>query len=342
MTALLRYDAACKAIAEARAVDEVKDIRDKAEAMRTYARQAKNVDLEVMASEIRLRGERRLGELLIEAKDAGQITRGQPKKNCSDEEQNSRVTLEDIGIDRKLSSRAQRLGGIAEQAFEVMVARIRRDIQERGSRAALAALNTEEKQERRATREQILGGIQQALPDKRYGVILADPEWRFEPWSRATGMDRAADNHYPTSCTEVIAARDVPSIAADDAVLFLWATVPMLPHALTVMAAWGFDYRSNYVWAKDRIGTGYWNRNRHEHLLLGTRGNIPAPAMGTQWDSLIEAPVGEHSAKPDRFLEMIESYFPTLPKIELNRRGPPRPGWDAWGNEAVQPSEAAE
>jgi N6-adenosine-specific RNA methylase IME4 len=173
-----------------------------------------------------------------------------------------------------------------------------------------------------------------ALPTKKYGVIVADPEWRFEPWSRETGMDRAADNDYPTSALEVIKSRDVASIAADDSVLFLWATAPMLPYAFEVMNAWGFEYRSNYVWLKDRIGTGYWNRNAHEHLLIGVRGKIPAPAMGTQWDSVVEAPVGEHSAKPSIFLEMIEEYYPNLPRIELNCRGPARPGWDAWGNEA--------
>jgi N6-adenosine-specific RNA methylase IME4 len=57
------------------------------------------------------------------------------------------------------------------------------------------------------------------------------------------------------------------------------------------------------------------------------------PAMGHQWPSAITAPRGRHSAKPDIFLEMIEAYYPTVPKIELNRRGPPRLGWDAWGNE---------
>lgn len=192
------------------------------------------------------------------------------------------------------------------------------------------------KQETRSDREADLGRKITALPQKKYGVILADPEWRFEPWSRDTGMDRAADNHYPTSCTEVIAARDVASIAADDSTLWLWATVPMLPHALLVMGAWGFDYRSHFIWAKDRIGTGYWNRNKHELLLLGVRGKPPAPAHGTQWESLIYAEVAEHSAKPEHFLELIEFYFPSLPKIELNRRGPARPGWDAWGNEAQE------
>jgi N6-adenosine-specific RNA methylase IME4 len=196
------------------------------------------------------------------------------------------------------------------------------------------------KQIARDSRERGLGIKQSLLPDKKYGVIYADPEWRFEPWSRETGMDRAADNHYPTSVTEVIANRDVAAIAADDCALFLWATVPMLPHALLVMAAWGFDYRSHFVWAKDRIGTGYWNRNRHEVLLVGVRGNIPAPTPGTQWDSLVEAAVGEHSAKPRCFVEMIDELFPTLPKIELNCRGQPWSGWDAWGNEAVDEAAA--
>lgn len=196
------------------------------------------------------------------------------------------------------------------------------------------------KQERREEREEDLADKITALPNKRYGVVLADPEWRFEPWSRNTGMDRSPDNHYPTSCTEVIAARDVGSIAAPDCVLFLWATAPMLPHALLVMSAWGFDYKSNFVWGKDRIGTGYWNRNKHEHLLIGVKGDVPAPAMGTQWDSLIEASIAEHSAKPDKFLELIEAYFPNLPKIELNARRA-RPGWDAWGLEAPT-AEAAE
>jgi N6-adenosine-specific RNA methylase IME4 len=179
------------------------------------------------------------------------------------------------------------------------------------------------KQALREAREAALAERVTALPDRRYGVILADPEWRFEVWNDTTGMDRAADNHYPTSELEVIKSRDVPSIAAADCVLFLWATVPMLSQAIEVMTAWGFTYKSGFVWLKNRIGTGYWNRNRHELLLVGTRGNVPAPAMGRQFDSVIESPVGRHSEKPD-------AAFPTLPKIELNARGA-RPGWAAGG-----------
>jgi N6-adenosine-specific RNA methylase IME4 len=197
------------------------------------------------------------------------------------------------------------------------------------------------KQERRARLEAELGACIRALPARRYGVILADPPWRFEPYSRVTGMDRAAENHYPTSPLEEIKTLDVGSIAAPDCVLFLWATVPMLPQALAVMAAWGFAYKSSFTWAKDRMGTGYWSRNQHEMLLVGTRGRIPAPAMGTQRSSLIVAPVREHSHKPDEAYELIESYFPSLPKIELHARGAiARPGWSQWGAEA--PAQVAE
>lgn len=191
--------------------------------------------------------------------------------------------------------------------------------------------------------EKIAGGnaalAAAAAEGRRYGVIYADPEWRFEPWSRETGMDRAADNHYPTSPVEAIMARPVNAIAAHDSALFLWATRPMLPQALRVVDAWGFAYKSCTVWGKRREGEargpGYIFTDESELLLYATRGNVPAPAPGTQWPSLIIAPVGAHSEKPARFRELIESYFPSLPKIELNARTRP-PGWDVWGAEAPE------
>jgi hypothetical protein len=82
--------------------------------------------------------------------------------------------------------------------------------------------------------------------------------------------------------------------------------------------------------------------NRHELLLIGARGDIPAPAMGTQWPSVIEAPIRRHSEMPAAVFELIESYYPSLPKIELHARGRFRPGWDVWGNEAPHPLSNAQ
>jgi N6-adenosine-specific RNA methylase IME4/ParB-like chromosome segregation protein Spo0J len=185
---------------------------------------------------------------------------------------------------------------------------------------------------RTATFAEITKQAMENLGTKTYGVIYADPPWRFEPYSRDSGMDRAADNHYETIALEDIKAMAVP--AADDCVLFMWATAPMLPEALEVMTAWGFTYKSHCIWLKDRIGTGYWFRNEHELLLIGTRGSVPAPAPGQQYASVIEAPVTKHSAKPPHFAEMIEEMFPNVPAVELFARGQ-RLGWDVWGNEAA-------
>ena len=110
--------------------------------------------------------------------------------------------------------------------------------------------------------------------------------------------------------TEVIKARDVPSIAAVDCVLFLWTTNQHLRIAIDVMEAWGFEYKSNYCWGKDRIGLGFWNRSRHELLLVGTHGKIP---LSSAWHAMAFADHGAARSafgKAECFLEMIEQYYP--------------------------------
>lgn len=198
---------------------------------------------------------------------------------------------------------------------------------------------TEIKKDLRDKRERDTAG---EIPAGKFGVIVCDDEWDHVVWSRNTGMDRHASNHYETADDAHTAAelhertKARFECAADDCFLGMWATVQHLAIAVDLLRLRGFRYVSHYVWGKDKIGLGYWNRNKHEILLIGIKGDIPCPAPGTQWESLIMAPRGDHSAKPEIFLELIEAYFPTLPKIELNRRGPARPGWDAWGLEVEE------
>jgi N6-adenosine-specific RNA methylase IME4 len=188
--------------------------------------------------------------------------------------------------------------------------------------------------QRREARERELAAATErasrSLGRKLYGVIYADPPWRFEPYSRITGMNRAADNHYPTMTLDAIKALRIP--AAKNCVLFLWATVPMLPQALEVMTAWGFTYKSAWFWKKHCDGTGYWGRSRIEILLIGRRGNMPAPALGEQPPQVIEAPRGRHSEKPAIFAAIIEKLYPNVPKLEMFARSA-RNGWSVWGNE---------
>jgi N6-adenosine-specific RNA methylase IME4 len=209
-------------------------------------------------------------------------------------------------------------------------------------RGEKVSAKTTAKQHTREEREKALAKKQVALPDQKFGVIVSDAEWHDETWSEAGKNSRHPSNHYPTSAADVIASRPVKKLAADDCVLLMWTTNQHLRIALDVMEKWGFEYKSNYVWDKVFTGTGRWNQSRHETLLIGTIGKPPCPAPGKQWESIIvEKRTGPHSSKPEKVMQMIEEYFPNMPKIELNCRGKPRDGWVGWGLE-VEQKQAAE
>jgi N6-adenosine-specific RNA methylase IME4 len=168
-----------------------------------------------------------------------------------------------------------------------------------------------------------------------YGVIYADPPWNFKTWSDK-GKGRSAEAHF--DCMELggIEALPVRSWAAKKAVLYLWTTVPHLAQALAVIPAWGFTYKSNFVWAKRvrGFGTGYWCRNQHELLLIGARGSKVCPRFrGIEAQgSVIDGQLREYARKPDRAREIIELYHPGVPKLEMFPRET-LPGWDAWGDQ---------
>jgi N6-adenosine-specific RNA methylase IME4 len=189
-----------------------------------------------------------------------------------------------------------------------------------------------EREERRE--EKLRSVLATAELEGLFSIIYADPPWEdeFGPNSRQ------AELHYPVMSLEAIKALPVEKISTPDAALYLWALPHMVPSALDVMAGWGFDYRTQLIWGKDKIGLGEWVRQQHEVLLIGRRGAFPPPPAAVRSPSIVQAPRGKHSVKPDVFAEMIERWYPESVKLELFRRGPVRPGWAAWGNEA----EAAE
>lgn len=166
----------------------------------------------------------------------------------------------------------------------------------------------------------------------RYPVIYADPPWRYEN-PPIGASNRSIENHYPTMTLEEICNMPVAELATDDAILYLWATAPKLQECFEVVKAWGFEYRTNLVWDKEKIGMGYHARNQHEILLVCKRGQIPPPEAGTQPSSVHREARGKHSAKPHFYYEMIEAAYPQLPKIELFCRSP-REGWSVWGNQS--------
>jgi len=172
---------------------------------------------------------------------------------------------------------------------------------------------------------------------KKYNVILADPPWSFRAWSNK-GMGRSAEQHYPTMRLEDIKALPVSDLAAEDCVLFLWATFPMLKEALEVAEAWGFVYKTvAFTWVKENRkspglfwGLGYWTRANAEVCLLATRGSPKRQSAAVH--QVILSPVERHSKKPDEVRERIVTLMGDVPRVELFARQQ-TPGWDVWGNE---------
>ena len=178
------------------------------------------------------------------------------------------------------------------------------------------------------------GGQFPPLPAASYGIIYADPPWDYKgqlqhagPGSGDTG---GAVRHYPTVTLSDLKKLDVPGIAADDCLLFMWATNPHLDQAVDLGKAWGFAWATvAFVWDKQRVNPGFYTLSQCELCLVFKRGKIPRPRGSRNVRQLVSAPRGPHSAKPDEVRRRIGLMFPEQRKIELFARLESA-GWDAW------------
>lgn len=181
------------------------------------------------------------------------------------------------------------------------------------------------------------GGLQR----HGYGVIAADPPWRFKAGNKSS---RSAERHYPTMPLPDIKALPVHLLAADDCALLLWTTPPFLKQSMEVMAAWRFRYVSiAYTWLKLKKGhsdeffmdgdmfvsLGHTTRKSSEVCLLGKRGR-PA-RLNRDVEEVILAARREHSRKPEEFYRRTQRLY-AGPYLELFSRTD-REGWSVYGNE---------
>jgi len=179
-----------------------------------------------------------------------------------------------------------------------------------------------------------------AIGDARFATVLADPPWQFQNRTGKVAPEHRRLSRYGTMTLADIQALPVGRVAADTAHLYLWVPNALLPEGLTVMAAWGFAYKSNIVWHKvrkdggsDGRGVGFYFRNVTELLLFGVRGRQARTlAAGRRQVNLLATRKREHSRKPDEIYPILEACSPG-PRLELFARGT-RAGWTGWGNEA--------
>ncbi|GAH48791.1 unnamed protein product, partial [marine sediment metagenome] len=179
--------------------------------------------------------------------------------------------------------------------------------------------------------------LQLALPEGIYDIIYADPPWQY---SNVLPQWGAAETHYRTMSIEELCNIKIP--AADNAALFLWVTNPFLRDSFQVIDAWGFEYKTNLVWVKDKLkkpGSGFWIRGRHELLFICGKGSFLPDQTGKHpIGSVIEEPivlndpVQEHSKKPESVYELIEYLYPGGRYLELFARNNHK-HWTSWGDE---------
>jgi N6-adenosine-specific RNA methylase IME4 len=343
---LVLYDAACRALAEAVRVDEVKEILNVAVAMAAYARQAKNRDAEADAIEIRMRATRRLDQMRQTQKETVGLAKGgehggrRGKDGVRQTPSIVHPTLAMQGIDKNLAKQARAFGALSDQQFESVVVEARDKV----ARAVRNAVREVEREQNRANRGSAIEDgctvddvIALAHSGKRFGVIYADPAWEFKVYS-GKGKQRSAERHYDTASLDAIKALPVAPLAAEDCALLLWNVWPEMPGALDVIKAWGFEFKTaGFVWVKTVsdanpalfTGMGYYTRANTESCLLATRGS--PLRLNADVHQVVLAPVGEHSEKPEEVRRRIERLFPG-PYLELYARKP-APGWSVWGNE---------
>jgi N6-adenosine-specific RNA methylase IME4 len=358
MTALIQYERARAALADATKVEEILPLKAEVEHLKLYARQIQDRVLLAEAHAFQVRVERKLGLVIQAAKEAGQIAEGRPKKrpeNCSASEQFPRVTLDEVGIDRKLSSRAQRLASISERAVEAVIEDMRARVAGGAAKVVLdpvAAAEAAARKERAKAEHAVrvldgcdVGDLQALITQgRKFKSILIDPPWKFIARSEK-GEGRSAGEHYTTTGLDPIKALPLTDLAADDCVMFMWMVDWCPKWALELIEHWGFEHKTTaFTWAKQtesgegwHMGQGYWTRANPEDCWLATRGH--PQRIHADVRQLVVAPVMEHSRKPDeihdRIMRLVDG-----PYLEIYARRA-RNGWVTWGNEISREQFAA-
>jgi N6-adenosine-specific RNA methylase IME4 len=312
---LIKLDQAAKMLAEVKNIDDASQLIDLAEAARVYAKQiGLGLEAQNHAAEIKIRAQRKAGEILEKMdKNKGAATPFQGERALPPTYEEMDISYKDAHVWQTISKMPvdefeETISGLLENENELSTTKIYRE----------------------ARKSQWVEDVKNVQPPTgKYQVIYADPPWQYNQGADQHG---AAIRHYNTMSIEQLCDLPVKDLADDNAVLFIWVTSPQLEVCFDVIRAWGFQYKTSFVWDKVKHVMGHYNSVRHELLLICIRGSYPK-----QSDTLIDSVVTiersyEHSEKPERFREIINEMYPNSKKIELFARTSAE-GWESWGND---------
>jgi N6-adenosine-specific RNA methylase IME4 len=305
-------ESADKILDEATSLEDLQDIRDKAEAVRKYAKSAGlGLEIQNQAAEVKLRAERRAGLLLARLRLHGGNRRSQ----------HSTVTLKlsDLGISRAQSHRWQAVAAIHDDSFRRYVHMTResgKEITTAGLLRFSLDIVADESTNRAA------GSLQfppQLLKDgTKFGCVYIDPPWNENGKSTPT-KDR---ERYVKSLLRQLVRIPIRRLTTDRAHVHLWTTSSRLSDAIALLRRWGLQYASCFVWLRPGMKFGQFWSETQEFLVLGVKGKLAFRNSGLPGIVDAEAIV---SRTPDAVRQLIEQASPG-PYLELFGESP-RPGW---------------
>lgn len=325
---IANLDTARTALRKATTLQQTKLILDVAAAAQVYARRQKlGAEAIRYATGVKDEALMKLGAQMAEGPKnkgtRGQLTGDLPGGYEINPPGDTVPTYQQLGIDKKTANEARKLARLAKA---------RPDLAEK-----LVSGEIKQAEAMRQMRKAEVAEKVKELPANKYRVIYADPPWSYGNSGAITDGDHYSrvERHYPSMPLADICALKVKDLSSDDAVLFLWVTSPLLFESADVIKAWGFKYKSHFVWDKVKHNFGHYTSVRHELLLICTRGSC-TPDVSTLIDSVQSIERSEeHSEKPEEFRKIIDTIYPHGPRIELFRRGEAPLGWDVWGAESA-------
>jgi N6-adenosine-specific RNA methylase IME4 len=319
---LIKWDTMRTAVAECHSVDEITLIRNKAEAYRYALRQAKeSPEVIRKAEEIKLRAERRAGELLKET--IRKPEEGRPV------EVSKGTTLIDMGISRDQSSKWQKIASIPEEKFENFLS-VQKELSTSG------IIKEIRKEERKAAVEKQIKEIEEGeikTPTGNFDVIVIDPPWDYSEKGGFNYKQHDIEGNRGGVDYSTMSMYEIQNIGLPtkkDCVVFLWTTHAFIRDAFTLLDNWDFQYKATLVWDKMKMGIGRTIRLQCEFCLIGTKGK-PVISGSSERDIITESR-RQHSRKPDAFYEMVDRmcYGRKLDYFSRENRN----GWSSYGAES--------
>ena len=311
---LTNWDKAKQAITECKTIDELKIIRDKAEALRAYTKQAQeSLEVQNNVAEIKIRCERKIGEFSKEL--PVQSAFNADKTTHHDRKSFKTSILKDAGVQHY--ERYEAIANLPEKEFENHIKQVV------DSNKELTTVGIIKLARKLSFPTELKPPI---LPTGEYNLIVIDPPWAYG--TEYSSSSRRVASPYPELSQEELLKLKIP--ASKNSVLWLWTTHKFIWEAKELLETWGFEYKAILTWNKEKLGMGSWLRMQTEFCLLGIKGK-PQWNLTNERDIITEVR-REHSRKPDNFYSMIEKLCPSKNKLDIfGREG--RDGWTIFGNE---------